>query len=48
MASTVGRVQDLVVEYGEVEGKTKTDRVGGGELSLGNVGCVLSIRQCMR
>lgn len=41
MACTVGRVEDLVVENGEVEGKTKTDGVGGGELGLGNVGGAL-------
>lgn len=43
MASTVGRVQDLVVENGEVEGETKTDGVGRGEISLGNIGGVLIV-----
>ena len=38
MASTVGGVEDLVVEDGEVEGETETDGVSGSELSLGNVG----------
>ncbi len=38
VASTVGAVQDLVVEDREVEGKTKTDGVGGGKLGDGNVG----------
>lgn len=41
MASTVGRVQDLVVEDREVEGETKANRVGGGELGLSNVGGAL-------
>jgi hypothetical protein len=42
VACTVGRVQDLVVEDREVEGKTQADWVGWGELGLGNVGGVLS------
>lgn len=41
VASTVGRVQDLVVENGEVEGETETDGVGGGKISLGDIGGVL-------
>ena len=41
MAGTVGRVEDLVVEDGEVEGETETDGVSGSELGLGNVGGVL-------
>jgi hypothetical protein len=32
LAGLVGRVQDLVVEDREVQGKTKTDGVGRGEL----------------
>jgi hypothetical protein len=38
LAGLVGRVQDLVVEDREVQGKTKTDGVGRGELSGGNLG----------
>ena len=38
VASTVGRVQDLVVEDREVQRKAETDGVGRCELSLGNVG----------
>lgn len=38
MASLVGSVQDLIVEHGEVEGKTKTDGVSGRKLGLGNLG----------
>ena len=38
VASLVGSVEDLVVEDGEVEGKTQADGVGGGELGLGNLG----------
>ena len=43
VASTVRRIQDLVVENGEVEGETKTDGVGRGEISLGNIGGVLIV-----
>lgn len=45
VACTIGRVQDLVVEDGEVQGKTQTDGVGGGEFGLGNIGGVLSYGQ---
>lgn len=41
VAGTVGRVKDLVVEDGEVQGETETDGVGRGELGLGNIGSVL-------
>ena len=41
VAGTVRRVEDLVVEDGEVKGKTETDGVSGSELGLGNVGGVL-------
>lgn len=41
VASTVGRVQDLVVENGEVESKAKTDGVSRSELGLSNVGGAL-------
>jgi hypothetical protein len=41
VACAVGGVQDLVVEDGEVEGKTEADGVGRGELSLGDVGSAL-------
>lgn len=41
MASSVGRVEDLVVEDGEVQRKPKTDGVSRRELSLGNVGGAL-------
>ena len=37
VASLVWRVLDLVVEHGEVEGKTKTDRVGGAQILDGNL-----------
>lgn len=42
VAGTVGRVEDFIVEDGEVEGETETDGVRGGQVSLGNVGGVLS------
>lgn len=38
MASLIRGVQDLVVKDGEVKGETKTDRVSGRQLSLGNLG----------
>ena len=38
MASTIGRVQDLVVKDREVQGKAETDGVGGCELGLGDIG----------
>lgn len=41
VASTVGRVQDLVVEDGEVESKAEADGVGRGELGLGDIGGAL-------
>lgn len=41
MASLVGRVEDLVVENGEVQGKSKTDRVGWGEVGLSDIGSSL-------
>jgi hypothetical protein len=41
VASTVGGVQDLVVEDGEVESKTQTDGVSRSELSLSNIGGAL-------
>ena len=41
VAGTIRRVKDLVVEDGEVEGKTQADRVGGSELGLSNIGSAL-------
>lgn len=41
VAGTVWRVQDLVVEDGEVKSKTKANRVGRGEIGLSNIGSVL-------
>jgi len=41
VASAIRRVEDLVVEDGEVEGEAETDGVGRSELGLGNVGGVL-------
>jgi hypothetical protein len=41
MAGTVRRVEDLVVEDGEVQGETKTDGMRRGELGLSNIGGVL-------
>lgn len=41
VAGTVGRVEDLVVEDREVQGQTQSDRVGGGELNLSDIGGLL-------
>lgn len=41
VACTIRRVEDLVVEDGEVQGETQTDGVSGGEVGLGNIGSVL-------
>ena len=38
MASLVRRVQDLIIEDREVEGKSQADRVGRGQLRLRNLG----------
>jgi hypothetical protein len=38
LASLVGRVEDLVVEYGEVQCETKADGVSGRKVLCGNVG----------
>lgn len=38
MAGLVGGVKDLIVEDGEVEGKSETDGVSGRKISLGNLG----------
>ena len=38
VAGAVGRVQDFVVEYGEVQGQTEADGMGGRELALGDIG----------
>lgn len=43
MACAIWRVEDLVIEYREVEGKTKTDGMCGGELGLCDISCGLSI-----
>lgn len=47
VAGTVGRVEDFIVKDGEVEGETETDGVRGGQVSLGNVGGVLSGQYCL-
>jgi len=47
VACAVGGVQDLVVEDGEVEGKTKANGVSGGQLGLGNVGSILERKLVM-
>ena len=41
VAGTVGRVKDLIVEDGEVESQAEADRVGRGQLGLGNIGSAL-------
>ena len=41
LASLVGRVEDLVVENGEVQGETETDGVGRSKVGGGNIGSSL-------
>jgi hypothetical protein len=41
MTSLVGRVQDLIIENGEVEGQTQADWVGWCKVGLCNFGGVL-------
>mmetsp|Transcript_58861 Transcript_58861/g.127772 ORF Transcript_58861/g.127772 Transcript_58861/m.127772 type:complete len:252 (-) Transcript_58861:13-768(-) len=36
LTSTIGGVQDLVVEHRKVQGKTQSDGVGGGKVSAGD------------
>ena len=44
MAGLVGRVQDLVVEDGEVEGEAKADGVGRGEVVARDLtGCLVGL-----
>lgn len=38
LASLVGRVEDLVVENGEIQGQTEADGVSRGEVGSSNVG----------
>lgn len=52
LASLVGRVEDLIVEDGEVQGKTETDGVGGskvlgGDLSGGLVSLERLVGGCL-
>lgn len=41
MACLVRRVEDLIVENGEVKGKTQTDGVGGSKVSLSDFSGIL-------
>lgn len=41
MASLVGRVEDFVVEDGEVKSQSKADGVSGSEVGLSDFGSVL-------
>lgn len=41
MTGLVGRVENLIVEDGEVQGESKTDWVGGSKVSLSNFGGIL-------
>jgi hypothetical protein len=43
VAGAVRRVEDLVVENGEVKGETETDGVGRSKLGLGDIGGVLGV-----
>jgi hypothetical protein len=42
LTSLFGRVEDLVVEDGEVEGKTQTDGMGGLHFRLGDFESLLN------
>ncbi len=44
MASTIGRVQNLVVKNGEVESQSETDRVGRSKFGLGYICSILDKR----
>lgn len=49
MASTVGRVEDLVVEDGEVKRESEADGVRRGKLGLGDVRSVLdAVSDCTK
>jgi len=48
VASTVWGVEDLVIENGEVEGQTETDRVGWSQVGLSDIGSVLEECQSRR
>ena len=46
LASLIGGVRDLVVEHGEVQGKTKADRVGRGQAAGGDLsGSLVSLER---
>ncbi len=45
MTGTVGGVQNLVVENGEIERKTETNGVSRGQLSLRDISSVLHSRK---
>jgi hypothetical protein len=48
LTSLFGRVEDLVVEDGEVEGKTQTDGMGGLHFRLGDFESLLNNKQTNR
>jgi len=49
MASLVGRVEDLIVEDGEVKCQTQTDGVGRGEVSLSDLsGALVGLERSIR
>lgn len=48
VASTVGRVEDLVVEDGEVQGQAETDGVGGRQLRLRDIGSALQVARLVQ
>ncbi len=41
MARLIRRIEDLVVEDGEIQGKTKTDGMRGSKVSLSDFGGIL-------
>ncbi len=44
LTSLVGAVEDLVVEYGKVEGESQPDWVGGLHLALADIKCILETK----
>ena len=41
MAGLIRRIENLIVEDGEIQGKTKTNRVSRCKISRGDLGCCL-------
>jgi hypothetical protein len=44
VAGTIGRIEDFVVEYGEVESQSEANRVGRSQLGLCDIGGILNAK----